>query len=352
MNLIELHILQSFPVTCLNRDDVGAPKSAIFGGAPRARVSSQCWKRAIRLLAAERTPALFGGQRGHYFAARLQASLGKLGIAGDKAKEASEVVASFLGEKDTKRKEEHKTSVALYLSQGELDAIAGKLAEKIKADGKVEVKKGDVKKVLDSVQPKDAVDIALFGRMVASDHSLTLEGAGLFSHALSTHKVSGEVDFFSAVDDLKDEDEDAGAGHIGSLEFNSACYYRYVGLNLDLLSDEDHLGSFTPDERKKAIAAFLRAAIEAVPSARHNSMFGHTPVGFVLGLSRGGQPLSLANAFEKPVMSSSGYLEKSKEAMETHFAELKKLYGLTAEEHRLPPENLEALVKALAAHVQ
>jgi len=352
MNLIELHILQSFPVTCLNRDDVGAPKSAVFGGAPRARVSSQCWKRAIRLLAAERGPGLFEGKRGHYFAARLQSCLQGLGIAEDKAKEASEAAITFLGEKDAKRKGEHKTKVALYLSQGELDAIAGSLAEQIKADGKVEVKKGAVKKALGSVQPKDAADIAIFGRMVASDHSLTLEGAGLFSHALSTHKVSGEVDFFSAVDDLKDEDEDAGAGHIGSLEFNSACYYRYVGLNLDLLRDEDHLGAFSPEERAKVVDGFIRAAIEAVPSARHNSMFGHTPPGFVLGLFRTGQPLSLANAFEKPVMSSSGYLEKSKQAMEEHFSDMKSLYGLEAEEYRLPPDKLEALVEALTAHAQ
>jgi CRISPR system Cascade subunit CasC len=352
MNLIELHILQSFPVTCLNRDDVGAPKSAIFGGAPRARVSSQCWKRAIRLAASERLPGRFSGKRGHYFAAVLQSALMQHGITADKAKQAAEAVATLLGEQDKKRKEEHKTSVALYLSPGEVEAVAAKLAEKLKAEGDAEIKKGDVKKILDAVQPKDAADISLFGRMVASDHSLTLEGAGLFSHALSTHKVSGEVDFFSAVDELKDEDEDAGAGHIGSLEFNSACYYRYVGLNIDLLRDKDHLGHFKAEECRETVDAFLRAAIEAVPSARHNSMFGHTPVGFVLGLSRRGQPLSLANAFEKPVISSSGYVEKSKEAMEAHFAELKKLYGLTAEEHRLPPENMEALVKSLATHVQ
>ena len=63
MKLIELHILQSFPVSCLNRDDVGAPKTATFGGVNRARISSQCLKRAIRELAQEMSPTLFAGNR-------------------------------------------------------------------------------------------------------------------------------------------------------------------------------------------------------------------------------------------------------------------------------------------------
>ena len=80
--------------------------------------------------------------------------------------------------------------------------------------------------------------------------SLTLEGAAMFSHALSTHKTENDLDFFSAVDDRKPKGDDAGAGMIGTLEFNSAVYYRYAAVNLDLLADADHLGTLTADERK------------------------------------------------------------------------------------------------------
>jgi CRISPR system Cascade subunit CasC len=194
---------------------------------------------------------------------------------------------------------------------------------------------------------KDAADIAIFGRMVADDHTLTLEGAGLFSHALSTHQAASEVDFFSAVDDINPE-ETEGAGHIGSLEFNSACYYRYVGLNWDLLCDPDHLGHCAPDERRAAADKFLRAAVLAVPSARHNSMFGHNPPQFVLGLVRRGQPLSLCNAFEDPIRPRNGYLQPSQAALESHYASLTKTYGLKADQEvRIPDTSLEEFVTAL-----
>jgi CRISPR system Cascade subunit CasC len=141
--------------------------------------------------------------------------------------------------------------------------------------------------------------------MVADDHTLMLEGAGLFSHALSTHQVSSEIDFFSAVDEEPDSE---GAGHIGTLEFNSACYYRYIGINLDLLKDNDHLGHFADQDRNIVIEAFLKAAVLAVPEARKNSMSGLTLPSYVLGLRKHSQPLSLANAFETPIKSSAkGY---------------------------------------------
>ena len=116
-------------------------------------------------------------------------------------------------------------------------------------DPKAKIEKA-IAKASKSAALKDAADIAIFGRMVASDHSLTVEGAGLFSHALSTHKADNELDFFSAVDDLQSQEE-AGAGITGTLEFTSATYYRYAALNLDLLADAAHLGALTrPNERR------------------------------------------------------------------------------------------------------
>lgn len=175
----------------------------------------------------------------------------------------------------------------------------------------------------------DFADIVVIGRMVASDHSLMLEEAGMFSHAVSTHAVANEADFFSAVDETKPTD-DAGAGHISTLEMNSACYYRYIGLNVDLLFDDAHLGKLDPDVRKAVLDVFLRAVVEAVPGARKNSMFGFTRSQFAFGLVRCGQPLSLVNAFETPVKAEkpSGYIKPSIAALNDHWKTLKTEYEL------------------------
>lgn len=356
MRLIELHVLQSFPVTCLNRDDVGAPKSAVFGGEPRARVSSQAWKRAIRLLAREYQPDLFSGTRGHFIAEPLTKALRDRGVAEDAAAEAAATVAEALGSRDSKYKDGHKTSVALYLSPQEIEAIAEAASEKITSGGKVEVKRGDVKKALEAARPRDAADVSIFGRMVADDQSLTLEGAGMFSHALSTHRVNNDIDFFSAVDDLKPE-ESAGAGHIGTLEFNSACYYRYAGLNLDLLQDGDHLGHLSKDDIGQVLTGYLKAVILAVPNARHNSMFGHNPPACVLARVRKGQPLSLANAFEAPVQRSGhGYIKPSVDALRGHNDALNRTYGLNGHEQWLDTSDkespdLETFITGVVSHV-
>ena len=327
MNLIELHILQSFPVTCLNRDDVGAPKSAIFGGEVRARVSSQSWKRAIRLLAAETCPELFAGRRGHYLAQPLQESIEQLGVESDTAQEWAESVVSHLGGQDKKHKDDFRTAVSLFLSPLELEAVATAVAPKAQAGDDVDLKRGDVRKALDALPARDMADIAIFGRFVADDSSVTLEGAGMFSHALSTHAVRNDIDFFSAVDDTQAAD-DSGAGHIGTLEFNSACYYRYIGLNRDLLADPDHLGHLNQEDLNRVIESFLRACILAVPGARQNSMLGHNPPSCVLGRRRAGQPISLANAFEEPVRSHKGIVQPSVEALKGHSDRLGTLYAM------------------------
>jgi|YNPNPStandDraft_1061719.scaffolds.fasta_scaffold16626_1 CRISPR system Cascade subunit CasC len=340
MKLVELHLLQSFPVTCLNRDDVGSPKSAIFGGIPRARVSSQCWKRAIRQaakdLSEERCLPRFQGIRTTRIAEIVEKKLAERLKNEKQIKPVADIVVNRIASSKN-----DETAVLLYMSpkqaeqlavaiseipSEELDKIIATEAEKRKKKGKED----SLDKALKCLKtpPEDAADIAIFGRMVASDPGLTLEGAGMFSHALSTHEVANEIDFFSAVDDLQPREE-AGAGHIGTLEFNSACYYRYVGLNWDLLSDKDHLGTLSEADRKAILSVFLQAAIQAVPQARKNSMFGHSLPSVVLGLVRDGQPLSLMNAFEKPVRAGhDGYITRSREQLEQHYAFLNNAFSL------------------------
>ena len=344
MNLIELHILQSFPVTCLNRDDLGAPKSARFGGAERARVSSQCWKRAVREFAHEANPELFGASRSKILGPAIDKAAKELGADDRLAEAVKEIVLEAMN-KDEKRDgmvktlfffspESLKNVVRPLVTDGDRK-LSDEIVEGLLAgdDKKIKKAKKDAEKISKDLlkafgeKVSDAADIALFGRMVADDASQTVEGAALFSHALSTHAVRSELDFFSAVDDEKKNADDAGAGQIGQIEYSSACYYRYIGVNLDLLAKSN---LFDQAQIKAVLENFIRAAILANPAARKNSMFGQGLPSYILAVKRSGQPLSLANAFEKPVEAKrgSGYIEPSIAALKNEWADIKATFGI------------------------
>lgn len=337
MKLIELHILQSFPVSCLNRDDVGSPKSAVFGGVQRARISSQCLKRASRVLARE-NHAGFQGIRSRHLMLPFSQALEAEGIDAETAAKQAAELCTLFSKPDIKHPEQVTTAV--YLSPGEIKQIAQAIA-----GGE------DAKKAIKNATRNDAADIALFGRMIANDPNLNVEGASMFSHALSTHKSTNEVDFFSAVDDRKGGAEDAGAGMIGSLEFNSATYYRYVAVNLDLLGAPTHLADLDQNEQKDILRAFIESALTAVPNARKNSMNAGTLPHEVLGIRKEkGQPLQLINAFESPVDSKGkGYAAASLEKMTEHLGSIEKVWGAQGEKHYLTKTEggLDAFIDAL-----
>lgn len=398
MKHLELHILQSFPVACLNRDDLNSPKTAIFGGVQRARVSSQSWKRPIREMAKDTLPNM-AGQRTRLVVARLSHLLEKGGLSPRLSSCLAEIAASQISKLDSKKDANGflKVTTLCFLSDFEFESIAAAIlddknenlqkavtqlsermteldaAENAEAsDGKIKELKDDLEKskqvciksiakdtskAIKSVQLKDAADIALFGRMVANDHSLTLEGAAMFSHALSTHKVDNEIDFFAAVDDLQPKEE-SGAGMTSTLEFNSATYYRFAALNLDMLADKDHLEALNADERKEIVRAFIEATLLAIPGARKNSMNAATVPGYVLGVVRSsGHPVQLVNAFEKPVRAygGKGLFETSLEAMKTEREKLNSTWGLDKEElfsGVIPDMNLADFLDKVCAHVE
>jgi CRISPR system Cascade subunit CasC len=193
----------------------------------------------------------------------------------------------------------------------------------------------------------------------------------MFSHALSTHRADNDIDFYTAVDDRQGEDptveeEDrAGSGMMGTLEFTSAVYYRYAALNLDLLfyqKDKDgkpaaNLGCFAGEEHKSTrrdiVDAFIRATVLAVPGARKNSMNAHTLPGYVVGLVKHkGQPLQLINAFEKPVSSKSGLMDASIAALKEHHEQLKKTWGIKPSvEVAIPDKRLDEFCEEILTHV-
>lgn len=366
MKHMELHIIQSVPVACLNRDDLNSPKTAVFGGVQRARVSSQSWKRAIREMAkeiaTEEKSDLFSGDRTRRMVYTLKKRLAERGISEKAAVAIAEQVADIVETLDSKVDSEgyKKTKTVMFFSKAEYDAIADVIAKSddvknsagalekavtegnekdkekaLKAMGKV-LEKGAIAKAIKSAQLKDAADIVLFGRMVANDPSLKIDGASMFAHILSTHKADNEIDFFTAVDDLnKDE---AGAGMTSTLEFNSATYYRFAALNIDELAKDDHLGDIVEDgkmvrsieTRKQVVKTFLKATIQAIPSARKTTMNGNTLPVYVLGVVREkGHPIQLVNAFETPVRrSEKGFAVESVNRMNIEYSDIKDTWGI------------------------
>ena len=310
--IIEFHILQSFPVTCLNRDDVGSPKSAIVGGVERARVSSQCWKRFVRLAMHD-----FGVKlaiRSKKIAEFVSKACVELGANSEQAESCGKAIAESFS-KDTLH----------FFTEGEAAAFAN-FAQEQEFDA-TKIKDKDIQKLAKKVlNPAiDGLDIALFGRMVAQAAELNVEAAASFSHAISTHKVSSEIEFFTALDDLKnfgDVENEQGSAHMGSLEFNAATYYRYVSLNLGQLYD-----SLAGQSLPEAIEAFTKALFVAVPSARQNSMSGASPWEFAKVFVRKGQRLQVP--FEKPVSKAKegGFLEPSIEALNTYLDDKEKMFG-------------------------
>jgi CRISPR system Cascade subunit CasC len=368
MKLIELHILQSFPVSCLNRDDVGAPKTAVFGGCTRARISSQCLKRAIREMAQQLNGSAFKGSRTRKAATELTAALvTQFKWSEIEARKIAEDVLHLLLSKElpkakkTKKgieadsgAEQEDTSTLLYFSPEEIQKMASGIheAKQKKPDIEAKTLKDVVVKALGKGVPKDAADIAVFGRMVANASDVTLEGAGMFSHALSTHKCDNDLDFWTAVEDEKQVGDGAGAANMGTAEFNSACYYRYAALNLDLLFDAAHLAILDNDQRKQVVDAFIRATLLAVPGARKNSMNANTLPVYVLGVVKAkGQPIQLVNAFETPAKSKDGLVTTSIERMKQHHEDLKKTWGIQTVEVSIPDTTLDKFCEQLVDHV-
>jgi len=367
MKHLELHIIQSVPVACLNRDDLNSPKTAVFGGVQRARVSSQSWKRAIREMAKNISPEQFKGKRTRRMVFTLKNRLVQKGIQESCAIAIAEYIAGIIETLDSKNDEDgiKKIKTLMFFSDAEYESIVeqitsaedvvdsfdalnralSNLAEATDKDEKKKAEKEKAKvfstmktlskssiaKMIKSAQLKDAADIALFGRMVANDHSLSVEAASMFSHALSTHKADNEIDFFAAVDELQTEAE-SGAGMTSTLEFNSATYYRFAALNLDMLSDKDHLKSMSIEERQSVVRAFVDATIKAIPEARKNTMNSNTLPVYVLGIVREqGHPIQLVNAFERPVRPSiKGFTVESVNRMNGEYADIKETWGINA----------------------
>ncbi len=311
---LEFHILQSFPVSCLNRDDLGSPKSAVIGGVPRARVSSQCWKRAIRLKMHELGCPI--AKRTKYVLAAIQEKCQDLGASPEQAAACGEWAAKSFA----KTVKDGASDTLFFIS----DSEARKIAEAFRDSQYQEIKDKDLQKICKkAIDPAhDGLDIALFGRMVANAADMNVEAAAAVAHAISIHRVDSDIDFFTAVDDCKQNDE-SGSAHMGNLEFNSASYYRYISLDLGQLAE-----TMKTDDIAPAVEVFTKALFLAVPSARQATMTAATPWDYAIIALRKGQRLQLP--FNSPVKTSRECPDLVKAGiteMKKRYESYKNLYG-------------------------
>ncbi|SOC11101.1 type I-E CRISPR-associated protein Cas7/Cse4/CasC [Rhodobacter maris] len=296
---VQFHLLTSYGPSNPNRDDQGRPKQAMVGGVPRLRLSSQSLKRALRESSffaldlkghmGERTKLLHG---------ELFTYLTGKGASDKAAQEAADKVAAIFGKLEkTKKKdgtEETKGTTLAFISPVERK-LAEELAEKIVAGEALPAEKDLKKEVLRRAD--GAIDIAMFGRMLADDPDFNRDAAVQVGHAITTHAAHAEEDWYSAVDDLN-KAEDTGAGHLGETAFGSGIYYLYVCINCDLLI-ENLAGD--RDLAVKGAEALTRALAQATPRGKQNS-FAHHPMAFHIRAERGSRaPRDLSGAFFTPV---------------------------------------------------
>jgi CRISPR system Cascade subunit CasC len=303
MITVDIHILQTVPPSNINRDDTGSPKTAVFGGTTRARVSSQAWKRATRQAFEGRVDTADLGVRTkrvvELVAENIVARRPDLAdTAQSLAETALKAAGIALTAPKTKKGDDvqaPESGYLLFLSRHQVDKLA---ALAIDADGG-SIEKKDAKAAADS---SHSVDVALFGRMVADSPDMNVDAAAQVAHALSVHAVETEFDYFTAVDDLKAGAEETGAGMIGTVEFNSSTLYRYATVNVNGL--ENNLGDATATVR--AVQEFVRAFVTSMPTGKQNTFANRTLPEAVVVQVRDSQPINLVGAFETAVVVRPG----------------------------------------------
>ena len=317
---LDIHAIQTVPPSCINRDDAGRPKTAIYGGANRARVSSQAWKRAIRCMFKDELSDGNPGIRTTHVVSLIEKELVKRGFSEEEARPEAVEALKKAGIKLGTDKKENLTQALFFISSKQCENLADVVAKekgKIVCDEPKEEKKSakeEKSKYKEALMRDPSIDIALFGRMVADDTDLNFDAACQVAHSISTHAVRNEFDFYTAIDDF---DDNAGAGYLDTSEYNSSTLYRYATVNL--LDLKSMVGSDFADAAVRFVEAFIRS----MPTGKQNTFANRTLPDLVYVTIRKDQPVNLCAAFEKPIGNEKGICEESKKA----FAEYaKKVY--------------------------
>ena len=305
---LDIYAIQTLPPSNINRDDTGSPKTAQYGGVRRSRVSSQSWKKAMRnffnINGEKSDVGIRTKEIVQYVADKIIEIDHSIDV--EAALKKSDDIINKAGVKT----KDFKAKALFFLSDTQARQLAQAAIDNI----------SDKKQLQKLIKSGPAVDIALFGRMVADDPSLNEDASSQVAHAISTHAVQTEFDFFTAVDDLSPEDN-AGSGMLGTVEYNSSTLYRYANVAIHELLVQ--LG-----EKKSVVNSlklFVKAFANSMPTGKVNTFANQTlPQALVLSL-RTDRPVNLVSAFEEPVKSSDGYVSKSIDKLAKEFTKVEKM---------------------------
>lgn len=295
---LDIHAIQTLPPSNINRDDTGSPKTAQYGGVQRARVSSQAWKKAMRDYFKANGQLDNVGQRTLEIVAYLANKLQALDPNLDR-KKAMKLAEKCFNDLGVKTKAQ-RAKALFFIGNQQAEKLATAILNGVP----------DKKELKQILKDNPAIDIALFGRMVATDSSLNEDASSQVAHAISTHAVATEFDFYTAVDDLKGE-ESAGAGMLGTVEFNSSTLYRYANVAVHELNKQLKNKTAVVNTLK----LFIKAFVNSLPTGKVNTFANQTIPHAILISFRNDRPLSLVSAFEKPINSTNGYAEQSLKAL-------------------------------------
>ena len=327
---VDFHILQTVPPSCINRDDTGSPKTAVYGGVTRARVSSQAWKHAMRAAFAENA-RLDVGKRTKKAAELVKEQILVLDPEQKKADKMAKEALKYVGIKSDDKK---GTDALIFISSAQAKALAELVVGGCTKDEEYE----------EALIENPSADMVLFGRMVAQKASLKYDAAAQVAHSISTHAVQNEYDYFTAVDDCQAEDN-AGAGHLGTVEYNSSTLYRYATVNVMELA-----GQLGAAQTAETVRAFGEAFLFSMPTGKQNTFANRTLPDAVYVTIREDQPVNLCGAFERAVpRSARGYAAPSKAALARYAQQMYSSFAEAPAQSFTVGSGLEELAPAQTA---
>jgi len=352
---LQIHTLTSYHASLLNRDEAGLAKRIPFGGAQRLRISSQCLKRHWREWLTGKTTLPKGLRTRHFFSREIVPRLIEQGMDPDLTNklvfQLAKGMLTAAGEKDAVDKDTLEMKQPVLFGKPEADFMVQlvKQAESMgneKAalaflDDKLKVGKKNFKALLQQAgfsDPMAGFEGALFGRFVTSDILARVDAPVHVAHAFTTHSLDTEVDFFTVVDDLA-QDEETGAAHANDMELGAGIFYGYVVVDIPLLIS-NLLGCNPTEWREQdatGVRSVLKPLIQAIaqvsPGAKLGATAPYARAEFVMLETSDTQPRSMANAYLQPVIfnGKSHPMRQSINAMANYLDGLEGMYGNTGE---------------------
>ncbi len=349
---LDIHALQILPPSCVNRDDTNTPKTCVYGGKTRARVSSQCWKRATRIYMLEHNLEEIGIRTRKFTSCVKKELMDKYSFSEEDAKKYTEAAVKI--SEVASAKDEAKAVVSFY-SAKEIEEFAKVVAEnkdKVTAESKEnkqnKKKESPLKAQLaEAVQNNPSTDILLFGRMFASNISLNYDAACQVAHAISVNEAQMEYDYFTAVDDIPDEGK-SGSGYLDTKQFTDPVFYRYANVNL---SDTSELVKYDKANAAKAARSFTEAFILSMPTGSANGYANRTLPDYIMVTLRDDMPVSFAPAFIKPVKSDD-FQEEAETKLIQYAEQISKNYGKPVAIYSLKDMSFKQVLESLEDEIK